>query len=292
MNIVMFHNSCPDGWAAAYTAKLKYPEAQLIALDHGLSEAQVTGIISACANLDVLMVDFSFRTREQNDTLSQTAKSFLILDHHKTAQAVLDGASYSTFDMNRSGAGLTWDYLFGKDSGNDGQERPWFISYIEDRDLWKFSLPKSKEVSSFIMTFPHETQAWDEMAKTDLRDAITSGEAIQLQINHYVREVVKQSQRGHLNILDKHFTVAVVNVPYLNTSEVGDALARSVDISLGWFERSDGMIQFSLRSFGNVDVSEVAKQFGGGGHKNAAGFQLSLDKGREIVDTILGRNKQ
>lgn len=41
-----------------------------------------------------------------------------------------------------------------------------------------------------------------------------------------------------------------------------------------WFRRADGQIQYSLRSEDSrLDVSEVAKSLGGGGHRNAAGFQ-------------------
>jgi nanoRNase/pAp phosphatase (c-di-AMP/oligoRNAs hydrolase) len=49
------------------------------------------------------------------------------------------------------------------------------------------------------------------------------------------------------------------------------------------------MIQFSLRSRGELDVSAIAKKLGGGGHKNAAGFQLPLIRGRNVLDGILGR---
>ena len=35
---------------------------------------------------------------------------------------------------------------------------------------------------------------------------------------------------------------------------------------------SDGRFQYSLRSRGDFDVSELAKKHGGGGHKGAAGF--------------------
>ena len=45
-------------------------------------------------------------------------------------------------------------------------------------------------------------------------------------------------------------------------------------------------------SIGDIDVSAIAKVFGGGGHKNAAGFQMPLKDGRPIVDTILGRNER
>jgi len=290
MDVIVFHNNCSDGFTAAYTAKLRYPEAKLFPRDHGLEPPyeELTG-------KDVLVVDFSWRTREQNDKMASLTKSFRILDHHKTAQEALIGAPYAIFDMNRSGAGLAWDYLFGEDKSNaDSDEvsflpRPWWVSYVEDRDLWRFELPESEAVNAYIMTFPYEITAWDHMTKADLRDAITQGKAVLLQIAKYVREAVKQAQPGTLNIGDKHYTVGVVNIPYLNTSEVGHALAHRYDIGLGWFERSDGIIQFSARSLGDVDVSVIAKAFGGGGHLHASGFQLSLDKGRKLIDTILAR---
>jgi len=39
----------------------------------------------------------------------------------------------------------------------------------------------------------------------------------------------------------------------------------------------DQRVRVSLRSRGAVDVSAVAKQFGGGGHHNAAGFSRTED---------------
>ena len=58
---------------------------------------------------------------------------------------------------------------------------------------------------------------------------------------------------------------------------------------MGWFERGDGKIQFSLRSNGDIDVSAIAKIYNGGGHKNAAGFQMTLAEGRKFIDFILTR---
>ena len=122
-------------------------------------------------------MDFSWRTREENIRLSKLANSFHIYDHHKTAQAVLNGLDFATFDMNRSGAGLAWDYLFGKDApkehpdgrGNiliyESVPRPWFINYVEDRDLWNKKLICTDEVNAYIMTLPFTFEAWEELEK-------------------------------------------------------------------------------------------------------------------------------
>lgn len=287
MDLILYHSHCPDGWCAAYIASKRYPEAQLIPLDHGATTPP-----PIVKDLDVLMVDFSLRTREENDALASAAKSFRILDHHKTAQAVLEGAPYATFDMNRSGAGLTWDYLFGIDSPNHYisgpgffPPRPWYVNYVEDRDLWNWKLPFSKQICAYLGTLEFTKEAWDELEHFDIDDVKFHGAGALGHINHYVREAVKQAQTG----VFEGKKIAVLNVPYLNCSEIGNELAKTHEVSLTWFERQDGIIQFSLRSIGDIDVSVIAKQHGGGGHKNAAGFQLSIEKGRDLIDHILGR---
>lgn len=289
MDLILFHGHCPDGWCAAYIASKRYPEAKLIPLDHG---ADHTEVLAECVGKDVLMLDFSLRTREQNDALAASTKSFCILDHHKSAREVLEGASYAVFDMKRSGAGITWDELFGKEEDIPGiitipgQPRPWYVNYVEDRDLWNWALPSSREICAYLGTLELIKEDWDKLDTMPSKWASDVGYGAYAHILHYVREAIKQAQTGTF----LEYKTAVLNVPYLNCSEIGNALAKTHEVSLTWFERGDGIIQFSLRSEGDVDVSAIAKKFNGGGHLHAAGFQLSLEEGRELVDQILGRH--
>ena len=273
MDLLIFHKDCVDGWCSAFVASKKYPEARLVPRDHGLEPPY-----EIVKDQNVLVMDFSWRTRAENDKLAQLAKSFQILDHHKSAQEVLNGAPYAIFDMHRSGAGLTWDTLFK-------EKRPWYVDYVEDRDLWRFVLPQSKEVNAYLTTLEHTKEVWDTLEGLTFQTAATLGEGALRHVEHYVREAVKQAQFGRIA---SHET-AVLNVPYLNCSEVGHDLADKVGISLTWFERGDGFMQFSLRGNGTYDMSEIAKLYGGGGHHNAAGFQVPLAEGRKILDKILGR---
>jgi len=290
MDIIFYHGLCPDGWCSAYIASKRYPEAELAPLNHGIKGNE---LVAKVAGKDVLMLDFSLRTREENDMLAWASKSFRILDHHKTAQAVLEGAPYATFDMKRSGAGLAWDYLFGKDSIEASwdslhyQPRPWYVEYTEVRDLWQWErYADALEVCAYLGTLPFEFEAWERLDNMSTNTARGLGAGALAHINHYVREAVQQAQSGVL----QGYKTAVLNVPYLNCSEVGNELAKTHDVSLTYFERGDGMIQFSLRSIGDIDVSAIAKVFGGGGHKNASGFQKPYQKGRKLIDQILGRD--
>jgi len=293
MNVVLYHKSCVDGWAAAFIAKLKYPEAELKALDHGKPAEFINELIDSLAGKDVLMVDFSFRTREENDRLASVARSFRILDHHKTAQAVLEGAPYAVFDMNRSGAGLAWDYLFGKDAPMYGgetflQSRPWWVDYVEARDLWRWdSVPNARVICAYLGTLPFEIEAWSKLKGLGVDEAYFLGRGALTHIEHFVRESVKNVQHG---IFEGHL-VGIMNATYLNCSEIGNEIAKDPhnSFSVTWFERDRDTIQFSLRSIGEFDVSAIAKKFNGGGHKNASGFQLSIFEGRNLIDKILHR---
>jgi oligoribonuclease NrnB/cAMP/cGMP phosphodiesterase (DHH superfamily) len=298
MDLIISHAGCPDGWAAAYVCKLKYPEAEIKLLNHGLSQQALDEVFSVATGKDVIMVDYSLRTRDLNDRLNSAAKSFQIYDHHKTAQAVLADAPYAIFDMKRSGVGLAWDYLFGL-------PRPFWVSYTEDQDLWNWQLDHSEEVNAYLMVQPRTVETWNEITKIGVDDAYANGVGVRQYIEYYTRSVVAEAQEGILRFqtgtLESEdgtitlptftdYRTAVLNIPYAGVSEAGNALCKAgYPVALLWFERGDGMTTFSLRGDGSVDVSAIAKSFGGGGHFSAAGFQLRLAEGRNLVDRILNR---
>ena len=274
IDLVIYHAHCPDGWASAYIAKQKYPSAKLWGASHGTPIP-----LEQVKDKHVLMCDFSFK-RDVLLELKNAAASMLVLDHHKTAEADLQGLDFCTFDMNRSGAGLTWDTLF-PDLG-----RPWWVNYVEARDLWKLdSMPHVRDVNAFIMATPQTIEAWRKLTSMTMGEARASGQAILMHIDHYIEKVVDHIQPG---MLFGH-TTAVINAAYPNISDVLNEACKKYEIGLGWFETSTHNMQFSLRSVGDLDVSVIANSFGGGGHKNAAGFQLSIEKGRQLVDAVLYR---
>jgi oligoribonuclease NrnB/cAMP/cGMP phosphodiesterase (DHH superfamily) len=82
--------------------------------------------------------------------------------------------------------------------------------------------------------------------------------------------------------------VLVVNSSHW-VSEIGGRLAKSADAALVWYyDHGRGCYCCSLRSaHDDVDVSVIAKEFGGGGHRLASGFQTPVNNIEEIFDTDL-----
>ncbi|MBP5295842.1 MAG: hypothetical protein J6Y94_00725 [Bacteriovoracaceae bacterium] len=260
---VFYHKDCSDGFTAAWAFYKKYGLKDMIyrPLAHGDPLPELT------PGAQIFITDFSF----DRATIEQLAQRhpLIILDHHKTAQAALAGLSYATFDLNRSGAMMSWEYLF------PGEKIPQVVRYVQDKDLWQWKLPDSKAVYAYISTVPYEFTAWDALAQTlenDLAHAIQGGKLLLQSDELKIREIV-----SHARLIDfAGFKIPVVNCMVLH-SEVGNRLLDlfpQAPFSLSWFVNQQGKIRGSFRSRGDFDVAEIALKFGGGGHKAAAGSFL------------------
>lgn len=256
--LVIFHAQCRDGWCAAWVVGQKFPDAEFVEGMYGQAPPDVTG-------RHVIMADFSY-PRAEMETIAEKANTLTVYDHHKTAVAALkDLPGAIHFDIGRSGAGIAWDVL------NQGAPRPWLVDYVEDRDLWRHQLPNSELVNAFIATLEFSHGAWEEASRAPLDAAVGLGEVAHAKTQQYVREVAKNARR----ITFEGYEIPIVNAPQVDISEL---LASMLETSgtpfvMGWWQRADGMFAHSLRSKGDFDVSGLAKRHGGGGHKNAAGFQ-------------------
>lgn len=296
--LVLYHGNCRDGWAAAWAAQKRYPDAELRPVFHGQAPPKDDDVRGRL----LIIADFSY-DRETTKRLAALT-NVQIYDHHKTAHEALGGLDielahmgipiHIVFDMQRSGAGIVWDELLsgpqlglctecaGSLHGYTYHEpgcssrAPWPVRYVEDRDLWRFALPHSQEVNAFLGTQPYgkpdHVAAWDALAQMQLSTAIEHGRIAHAALMEYVEAVVTNAVT---RMVGDHM-VPSVNAPQHGISELLSKLCEmnpGVPFVHGWWQRADGMISHSLRSKGAFDVSAVAKRFGGGGHLNAAGYQ-------------------
>jgi oligoribonuclease NrnB/cAMP/cGMP phosphodiesterase (DHH superfamily) len=283
MSLVVLHHRDADGFGAAFAVwkHLSYKdqqETQFIDVQYGEEVPALKDDVT-----DLMIVDFSF-SREVCDELADKY-NLILIDHHKTAAEELKDAPYAHINQEKAGCVLTWEFMrntsyigdieiikplpLATQSEKEAKEVPPILQYVADRDLWKFYLPYSKAVNAYIHTLPLEFRDWDLF---NLEDAIVGGKAIEVfqerQVKSKYRTAEKKVVLGHnaivLNCTD-------------NISEVGSYFLgknKDIDIAIMWF-RDEPNKQFvcSLRSrAGEVDVSEIAKKNGGGGHPASAGF--------------------
>ncbi len=267
VNCVIYHADCTDGFGAAYAAwKQLGNRAEYHACKHGTPPPDVRGKV-------VTILDFSFNNATTKQMI-EDAESLIVIDHHKSAMVELHDITNTHFDMSKSGAMLAWEFF------HPGKEPPKFIQYIQDRDLWKWELPYSKEFAAAFDMIPFEFEEFEKFEDDSVfDDAVKRGSYILAYSKTVVKKVCEKASNRKVDGKD----VMVVNASHW-MSEIGSRLAPDCDFAMIWYwDHEARETKVSLRAFHDaVDVSEVAKKYGGGGHKKAAGFQLP--PGKHIED--------
>lgn len=250
--LILYHADCTDGFGAAFAAWQRLgARGEYLPVKHGAPPPEVTG-------RRVTVVDFAY-PRAVLLELHGQARSLLVLDHHKTAQDDLLGLDFARFDLSKSGAMLAWEHW------HDTPPPP-LIRYIEDKDLWRWELPESHEVSAGLASHAMDFAIWQDLTIDDLR---RDGVAILRYQTQLVNDICRLAGRREV----AGVMVPCVNSPVLQ-SYVGNQLARGERFAAIWYELPDGSRRYSLRSEapGGDDVAEIARRLGGGGHPRAAGF--------------------
>lgn len=281
--LCIYHGNCDDGFAAAWVVRKALGDGN-VEFYPGVYQKDPP----PHEGRNVIFVDFSYK-RPVLDAMAKVANSILILDHHKTAQEDLadiqkppafpiwEEAAWkgklsthlrmnALFDMSRSGAGLAWDYFIRSSA------RPDFIEYVQDRDLWRKALPNGDEFTIALRSYPQDFGVWDSLVSHGTEALITEGHGIQRYYRLRVEELKRSAYAANIG----EHRCYISNAPYFAASEVAGELAMvGVDFGACYFEAEGGRYQYSLRSRNDFDVSAIARQFGGGGHKNAAGFSVN-----------------
>ncbi len=279
-DIVLFHYPCQDGlasgWIAHYYHKLIDMSIELYPIQHGH-----TIDITRLYNKTILFCDYS-PSLEILNLIENVAKKITILDHHISAKKALENKSYAIFDMKKSGAGLTWEYFF------PDSQVPEFIQMIQDRDLWKWEIPRSKEFTAGLFTLCDGYENYNFVELFNLFDNINLsqdkfnfcldlGKVINMA-NYNKAKSIADSASKKIDSYKGH-KVCVVNCSYEHASEVGNLLSsmESIDFAVMWtYNNVTDYYHTSLRSCNKVDVSQIAKEYGGGGHANASGMTTKI----------------
>lgn len=273
-SLCIYHANCADGFGAAYAVWKAAKEKGT--LDHWtFLPASYGDAPPDCTPYEfVVIVDFSYPAEELRAMAESTAGDILVIDHHKSAlphlkDVALEGIINIRVDMEQSGAMLTWTQF------HPGIDPPTLLRYIQDRDLWRFEMENTREIHAALMSYPMDFSAWDELMLFHERfpsSLITEGAAILRAYNKALDGFLESSAtrmtiQGH--------SVPCINLPPLYASDAGNKLAQGEPFAAVYWI-APGHWQFSLRSTPDgMDVSEIAQKYGGGGHRNAAGFKIS-----------------
>jgi len=320
---VLYHAGCPDGFGAAYAAWRKFGESatyrpvfygkppsldslagkEVYILDFSFPPEELKAMAAVAKSILQLDHHISARNAWVNElgTVEEGRQSWT---HPELPLTV-------TFDMNKSGARLAWEHF------HPDAPMPWPLKHVEDRDLWRFALPATKAFTRALQLLPFEFNAWDlvmQQAGTPeskrYKAMLAEGEACERFYQNEVERLANSSLvmpvqlpgsaigREHAVRQDIPFiedgqgtwrvvSGLAINANGLFTSELGERLAEKCgSFALIWNLAADGMVRASLRARGQVDVAKMAEHYGGGGHREAAGFDMPVLR---FMTEILGQ---
>lgn len=296
--LVIYHKNCADGFSAAWVF---HHMQSILETTFDFHPGVYGEKLPDVADRVVYMVDFSYK-RDAVIQMCKLANIVVLIDHHKTAiddlSWLIDEGSpehQSNFDwyvdLERSGATLAWDY-WAKHIGHefDIPDRPVLLGHIEDRDLWRFKLPNTREINANVFSFEYTFRNWDRLMRaghSELLQMTVAGAAIERKHHKDIAELAEFCIRYMDFEAAGYRVIPVASLPYTLSSDAGRVLIELADKAgmLGgrvdsevfaacYMDTADSRV-FSLRSLPNgADVSAIAKVYGGGGHRNAAGFKV------------------
>jgi len=262
VNLVIYHKNCSDGFGAAWAAhellgsKAMYVPAQYDDID----------FVFYLKNRTIAVLDFSF-SEDQINKIKSNGNKICIVDHHKTAEKI-SHLENTWIDSKFSGAVLAWKFF------HPNKKIPLFLKYIQDRDLWKWELEGSRNFSIAFQNIPRTFESYSEFTSSKkIKDTIRSGSLL----NDYQFSLIKRISANFFPCEYKGTKIKLVNSSILQ-SEIGNYLSTEDTAVAIWYKNySANKTIVSLRSKQDLDVSLIAQDFNGGGHKNAAGFSIDID---------------
>lgn len=312
-DLVIYHDKCADGIVAAWACWKRWGDApEYRAMNYGYAPpADVAG-------LNILMVDFSLPAEQLHGMIAAGARSIVILDHHKTAQEALepfavastavgwydytdiDGLLLSRewadvaapeiialFDMDSSGARMAWDFAF------PGERVPQLVRLAARYDLWQFQPNTGDPAELLHLAIQAGAMSIASMDALDQEfwagdEPLRRGTVIDTFRQPLIREI---AARAYYRTVGGVECVIAVECPYSLVSAVGHYLldAHPAAPFAAMSVTGEEAVGWSLRSHdGRMDVSEVAKRQGGGGHRNAAGFRVEVRRVQieEMVEAL------
>ena len=261
--VIIYHGKCPDGFGGAYAAWKKFGDAaEYIPMQYGKPVPE---------HMDgraLYFVDFCLE-REQMDALAKVASSVTVLDHHEGTRKVATSFP-GVFDPLRSGATIAWEFF------HPGTPAPFLFEYLEDYDLYRFSLPDTKGINAYLTLEPYEFERWDELVKAlenpeERKRLIERG---RIYAEHTGKLIEHIGASAELVEFEGHLVYLSGTVLQAFTDYLGHALAtKQPPFAIMVRPAADGL-RVSLRSVDGFDVAALARIYGGNGHANAAAFRL------------------
>lgn len=284
--LVIYHRNCIDGFAGAtvaFMAGIIKTKSQL----YPDVPSSTTVLVDKIKGREVYIIDVAYPLPVVKE-ICKSAKKVTFIDHHLTTEAFATNHGIPNlivvYNKSVCGGVNAWKHFF-RDA-----PMPKALEYINDNDTGTWTLPDTKAFTAGVelkMSFQANTttlEQWKALftSATKVTEIISEGQ----QYEKY-RAIIAQANRSRIELVNfpgpsaklkekfkKQYKVALINASCPTVTTLGNAILEMEKpafdlVAMWWYSFKNNTYSISFRSK-TVDVHEIAKLFGGGGHKLAA----------------------
>lgn len=260
--VVIYHAHCQDGFGSAYAAYQKFGDSA--------SYIEASDRINPPAGLvdkELYILDYSY-PKEVLLSLEKTNNKLVVIDHHISVEEAVKSLKEYVFSQEHSGSYLSWEYFVGT-------EIPSFITLLEIIDLKKDSSHEYTDIITYILSKPLTFNSYREL-HLDFEDPskFEKIKEIGKSQNDYLELIIAMVTSNPDFVEFEGYTVPCVNfsLPINERTIALQELYEKYPPFAMSYRIDGGMIKVALRGNGDVDLASIAVKYGGGGHRNSAGF--------------------
>lgn len=200
---------------------------------------------------------------------------YLIIDHHHDAiNSLYEADNIKMYcDTNRAACMLVWDYLY------PNTKYPISLYHIGSADLFDFS---NVNTEPFNIAYKLFNLTYDSLINLNInnntyKNIILYGNKQILKYQYesiqyfYTSKIIKET------INDKKYTILCIMCDKYNLYKylINNAKLNFPNCNILRIQKNMiGKISYSLRSLDGTNVDEIARFYGGNGHKLAAGYTI------------------
>ncbi len=268
---ICFHHNDPDGHASG--AIVKYALGDKVSLvESDYDGTPIPWDLVEQAE-QVIVTDFSFSV-DQMQRLAD-GRELVWIDHHKSALAEFEGIADEwpgIRDISEAACVLTWQYFFPE------RPVPRAIVLIGDRDIWRWAEKDTGAFGSSLFNQDHlasNATFWKPLLEDDaptLEKMIKEGAWLR-EIT--LRDIDNLMEARSFEVEFEGYQTLAVN--RRGTGDIGNyGRDRGYEIVYTYADKMqlDGLTTVVTLYSNKIDVSVIAKRYGGGGHAGAAGFSF------------------
>lgn len=252
--------------------------------DYGNVNEKISAYLDGAERHDLIIITDISVDSITADRINEDSTTWTLIDHHATAKwlNIYDWALILVEDdgVKTSGTSLFNDYL--------NNILPEFAEKVRSYDTWDWTLTgdrAAKDLNDLLYLIGRDRFVHRFTRNNSVK--LTAEERLLLEVERSRIDAYIRGKSAALTIRQINgYNVGIVFADRYQ-SELGNLIAAERD-DIDLVAMIDPAKGVSYRSKGDIDVGAFAKAYGGGGHKNAAGSQVSDEQREAIIDIIFG----